>query len=157
MGSQGNMTHRSGFTLVEVSLAVLAVGLGLLSVFSLFPSGLRSGEAEAADTRAGLLAETVFNGMRGNVDAITNWNEWSSVTSFKTAALRTIQGVDNLAEGTVTTPFPQGVGRQLRYNLTIIDNNAPDTYKVVLKVCDDQYGPFDAQSVFYTEFFYKGL
>ncbi len=52
---------RGGFSLIEVSLALLVLGLGLMGVFHLFPSGLRASYDAAAETRNGQFADEVFN------------------------------------------------------------------------------------------------
>ena len=69
---------RSGFTLIEVSLAVLVLGLGLMAAFGLFPAGVQQNEESTADTRAGLFADYVLNGMQANAATITNWSEWDA-------------------------------------------------------------------------------
>jgi prepilin-type N-terminal cleavage/methylation domain-containing protein len=141
---------QSGFTLVEVVLAILVVALGVLSVFSLFPTGLRASEDTVADTRAGMFAETVFGQMRGGADGLVNWSDWSNPDTFKSVT------VSNLVVDTIqTVAFPEGSGQQLRYRLTLV----PDTvrYPTKLEVCDGQYGAFQFQSIFYTEFVYKGM
>lgn len=142
---------QSGFTLVEVVLAILVVALGLLSVFSLFPSGLRASEDTVADTRAGMFAETVFGQMRGGADGLVKWSDWSNPSTFKAAT------ISNLVVDTIQTlPFPDGSVQQLRYRLTI---DLTDTlrYPTKLEVCDGQFGLFQFQSIFYTEFVYKGM
>src|ERR1035437_8491090 len=67
---------RSGFTLIEVSLAVLVLGLGLMAAFGLFPAGVRQNEESIADTRAALFADYVLNGMQANAATITDWSQW---------------------------------------------------------------------------------
>jgi type II secretory pathway pseudopilin PulG len=143
---------RSGFTLVEVCLAVLVVGLGLLTIFSLFPSGLRSAEDDTADTRIGLFAENVMDGLRGNAATITNWTDWAENFSS-----RVVAGLGVTANGSIMppVPFPQN-GELLRYRL-VLDVSNPDRYTARLEVCDGGYGPFvGAQAVIYTEFFFTG-
>jgi prepilin-type N-terminal cleavage/methylation domain-containing protein len=161
MAGNAHDDGRNGFTLVEVSLAVLVVALGILTVFALFPSGLRSAEDEVADTRAGLFAETVFSRMRGGVDELTLWSEWSSAATFQAEALQARNPtweLDLVADGTLqTVEFPKGSGQMLRYRLTFVDAANTTHYPVKLEVCDGQYGPFQYQSVFYTEFLYKGM
>ena len=66
---------KGGFSLVEVCLAVLVVGLGLLSVFALFPTGLAASEAATADTETGLFAEQVLFGIHSQAATMT-WTEW---------------------------------------------------------------------------------
>lgn len=51
---------RSGFSLVEVTLALLVVAIGLTATFALFPEGLKSTRAAVDDTEMALFAEYVF-------------------------------------------------------------------------------------------------
>ena len=154
---------RSGFTLVEVSLAVLVVGLGLLTLFSLFPSGLRSGEDALADTRAALFASVVLEGMRANASTVSNWAEWINSGPMKSRLCNAIDGVGSLtADGNMRTiaDFPLGSMRPLRYALTInYLGDPPPTavrgYSAYLKVWE-RTGPTNSFNQFYTEFTYGG-
>jgi prepilin-type N-terminal cleavage/methylation domain-containing protein len=148
----------AGFTLIEVSLAVLVIGLGLLAIFSLFPAGLRSAEEGAADTHAGLFADTVMNGLHGNAATLTNWTDWCN--SFSNDVVTGVLGATPLivGGGDHVVSFPEGgdVPARLRYRLTI--SNAVDlSYSASLEVCDGEFGSFRNPSVYYTEFFYKGM
>ena len=112
-----------------------------------------------ADTRAGMFAESVFGQMRGGAEELVLWSDWSAPATFLDKALKvrdvatdvsltsggTIQGVD----------FPKGSGQQLRYRLTIVSDGV--RYPAKLEVCEGQYGAFQFQSIFYTEFVYKGM
>ena len=51
---------RAGYSLVEVTLALLVVAIGLTATFALFPEGLRSSRAAVDDTEMALFAEYVF-------------------------------------------------------------------------------------------------
>lgn len=158
----GQDVCRSGFSLVEVCLAILVVGIGLLSVFSLFPSGLRSGEADTADTHMGLFAESVMNGLRANAMAITNSVDWDD--NFKTELVRGVLASNstpvNILDSSVTPSpvawvFPAVAnGEPLRYRLTIdaVGKSA------LLELWDGQYGSLSpTQSMYYTEFWYSGM
>jgi len=57
MGKEG---RRSGYSLVEVTLALLVVAIGLVSTFALFPVGLKATRDAVDDTEIGLFAEYVF-------------------------------------------------------------------------------------------------
>ena len=149
--------EKAGFTLIEVSLAVLVVGLGLLAVFSLFPSGLRSAEEGAADTHAGLFAETVMTGLRGNAATITNWDDWCDASFFCSHVRTDVLKTGLMETGKVTAvPFPKDGGQPLRYRLTLNTANSNE-YGALLEVCNGQSGAFDKQAVFYTEFIYQGM
>jgi len=140
-----------GFTLIEVSLAVLVVGLGLLTVFSLFPSGLRSAEEGSADTKSGLCADTILNGMQGNAATITNWSDWCNPTRFTADVLSGL----SLTTGTVTNwCFPAGGGGTNRYRL-VIDTSDTNRYSAKLEVWSGMHGPLTYPAVFYTEFNYS--
>jgi len=151
--------HKAGFTLVEVCLAVLVIGIGLLSVFSLFPSGLRAVEDDKNDTRCGLFAETVLNGMRGNAASITNWDDWcdgaGTVADLSANVLAT--GVDVKTGAVFGVIFPVGGEEWLRYKLTINTANS-NRYGALLEVDDGQYpaGMIAYTNKFYTEFSYTG-
>jgi len=61
-----NLSHdihlrRSGYSLVEVTLALLVVAIGLTATFALFPEGLRATRAAVDDTEISLFSEYVFN------------------------------------------------------------------------------------------------
>lgn len=148
---EGSRPLKSGFTLIEVSLAVLVVGLGLLTVVSLFPAGLRSAEEGAADTKCGLFADTVLSGMHGNAAMITNWSDWSNASTFSGDVLA---GLSLSTGSVVPVGFPAGGSETNRYRLTL--NVAdPNCYSATLEVWSGQHGPLTYPSVFYTEFVYS--
>ena len=51
---------RAGYSLVEVTLALLVVAIGLTATFALFPEGLQAARAAVNDTEIGLFADYVF-------------------------------------------------------------------------------------------------
>jgi hypothetical protein len=66
---------RFGFSLVEVNLAIMVVGLGMLVLFGLFPAGLREGENALINTHCALFADAVFNSLRSEATT-KNWTGW---------------------------------------------------------------------------------
>lgn len=52
-----NMRDRRGFTLLEVMVAVIILGFGLLAIMRLFPLGLRAGKISRDTTVATFLAQ----------------------------------------------------------------------------------------------------
>lgn len=52
--------RRAGYSLVEVTLALLVVAIGLTATFALFPEGLRATRAVVDDTECAMFAEYVF-------------------------------------------------------------------------------------------------
>ena len=147
-----------GFTLIEVALAVLAIGLGLMSIFALFPAGLQNAEDDAIDTRAALFADTVFEGIRGNAAMLTNAADW---TSFSTKAsnivglktLTTGGGVDQVLFPLSNADLP---ANYLRYTLVLTPIGGARV-SATLEICNGKYGEFVPQNAFYTEFVYMGM
>ncbi len=72
--------HRGGFTLVEVSLALLVMAVGVLGAFALFPHALAESQRASAETQASIFAETVFQTLRAR--AQSNWNSVNSSFSI---------------------------------------------------------------------------
>jgi len=58
------MKRAAGFSLVEITLAMLVISVGLLTVFGLFGASLQTNAASLDDTVAATFADQVFNGMR---------------------------------------------------------------------------------------------
>lgn len=69
------MKFRNGFSLIEVSLAIFVISIGLLSLFALFPAGLKEGEAGHADTQTSLFADYVLGTVRANAAFVGDPND----------------------------------------------------------------------------------
>ncbi|MDD5706107.1 MAG: prepilin-type N-terminal cleavage/methylation domain-containing protein [Kiritimatiellae bacterium] len=67
-----------GFTLVEINLALLIVGVGLISLLGLFPVGLRQANMATADCAQAMFADQVLNMLHANATTMTNWARWKS-------------------------------------------------------------------------------
>ncbi len=59
-----HLSRRRGFSLIETSLAVGVVGIGILGVVGLFPAGLEMNRRAMHDTYASLFAAQVMDGIR---------------------------------------------------------------------------------------------
>ncbi len=70
---------QAGFSLIEVTLALVVVGLGLLAVFHLFPTGLRAGIDATAETRCAQFADEVFNQIYAEAATRTNTSAFVSL------------------------------------------------------------------------------
>jgi len=74
----------SGFSLVEISLALLVIAIGMLAILGMFPAGLDQNARSISDTHAALFAEEVFGSLR--VHAETNWQGIGDSISYLSAA-----------------------------------------------------------------------
>ena len=155
---------QSGFSLVEVCLALLVVGLGLLAIFGLFPGGLRSSEGAAGDTTASLFAENVLCGIEANASVITSWDEWRDAGTFRSKVLPagfyptvTLTGLGSTWN---TLNFPQGSENWLRYRLDVAtpaSPKAPRLAAVTLQVVSGHYGALTNWDTFCTQVAFQGM
>ncbi len=145
-----------GFSLIEVNMAILVIGMGILVLFSLFPAGLREGEHGLADTHCALFGETVLEGLRGRAHTKDpakqfTWAQWSNINTFInnftiTVNRTLIHGykphnsrISNALE------FPAGAvpKKYIRYILEISEGDTPMTRIVNLWVWSGQYSTTD--------------
>jgi prepilin-type N-terminal cleavage/methylation domain-containing protein len=173
-GAARAVRRRQGFSLVEVCLALLVVGMGLTAVLGLFPSGLRSSEESTGDTRAGLFADYVFGRIAANADGITDWSKWSAFEECSNSLIQEVVLPGDFAppsDGHLSNPrnFPDSSTLQLRYILNITKINGTDTtvdtntvngadaMRVVsLQVWDGPYVSSNPPAVFATGVTYSG-
>jgi len=175
---------RAGFSLVEVNLAILLISVGLLTLFALFPLGLRENEAAIVDTQEAMFAEYMLSGIRANAQSIMNWDHWIETdpdvhTNFydRLAADIDILKKHGWKETGKAVSFPADedevddkvVKRALRYRLTI-DLDDPDDdgqhandgnyrKRVVVRVASGKYGDFEALNprIYATDIVFGGM
>ena len=173
---------REGFSLVEVSLALLVIGLGLLAVFSLFPSGLTMNKNAIDETQAAVSANDSLDAYRGLFEADPNLLHLMTPLSSPPYARApqlgaaagsawTNYGAAVTVKATrVTNPWPwstciyindgwaSGPGRvekAFRSRRTMDDvagKNGRIKY-AHMDVLNGQYGPLNSRVDFYTEYY----
>ena len=73
---------RSAFSLIEVNVAILVIAGGMLSLFTLFPAGLRMSTSALSDTRQALFADDFFAYFEAGVLQIPNRDSWQNIETF---------------------------------------------------------------------------
>lgn len=91
-------TSSTGFSLVEVSLAIVLAAGGLLTVFSLFPMALRQGAGARADMVESAFAESFFTTVQANISVIDDIADWNDFDTFILKAVKGT-GVDGVLGG----------------------------------------------------------
>jgi prepilin-type N-terminal cleavage/methylation domain-containing protein len=140
---------RGGFNLIEVSLAIVVVGLGLIAIFALFPAGLEAIRVASAETSNSLFAERLLNGLHAR-SAEMNWTEWKeNKFNLPGLALDTVTVLDQTAYYlTIGSPTntPAGLRRKevLLYTLPWVAPRAPT--EEWLK---------NRGNIYYTELYYR--
>jgi len=85
---------RGGFSLVEVSLALLVVSIGMLSLVGLFPASLQMSKNAIDETYASFLADSAFSSYKEVCNVSTNYN-WGNLETYETIGPNTIRrGLD---------------------------------------------------------------
>ncbi len=160
---------RAGFSLMEVNIALLVVGIGLVSLLGLFPVGLRESALATSDTVQATVAEHVLSQIRANAMLLTNWSDATgpAATAWTVANL----GKGILVDGQPLTPDNEGKAECQADKYLGVERNTvrcrlqlgdvPDYDQVVkfaaLQVSDRSVGTMDREPVYYTEFVFMGM
>ena len=155
--------QKKAFSLVEISLALMVVAVGILSVLSLFPAGLDQNVRSIGDTHAALFAGEVLNGLRAQAE-----NDWdgigTTITNLYVASYDVWQNPDPnelnpVLNNKVRTNIylyatgPDIVDHAFRYRLQIKTNETKTIKSAILQVYPGEFGSVSNSLVFYTEFY----
>jgi hypothetical protein len=152
-----------GFSLIEVNLAIFVVALGMLTLFSLFPAGLKQVETAQSSTQESMFAEHVFSTLRPKAMELTAV-QWTDLNTFRTDVKADV-GSATVRHGTAIggpVEYPAGSGFYMRYVLEIADAGG-GLRSLSLWCRSGQYGAVDVAvfktgaAKFYTELFYSGM
>ena len=175
---QSRRKREAGFSLVEVSLAMMIISLGMITLFGLFPASMKQGEEAYQDTQTAQFAEYVLNGIRANFDEAPDHDDWRNQnyclqflrdTSLYEPTLRATFGRDSWVGPPEVVVFPRGSETSVRYILELELpgwTNAGETWmtwRVALWAWSGEYGPSDPaihkqrSQWFATEIFYGGM
>lgn len=149
-------SHRSGFSLVEVALALMVVGVGMVAVFSVLPVGLEANKRAIDDTQCALFAEEIFSGFRAEASRVA----WADVP--KIAVPNPVPEMWEDGDGVSPNGQPEVniyqakrteiIDYALRYHLQVNDvPNQRDVKSLRLLVWNGEYGGTANAMVFYTE------
>ena len=156
--------RRSGFSLIEVTLALLVVGVGLVALLGLFPVGLRESGLATADTSQSIFANSVLNAIHANAGEITNSTVWDNPSTVAfTKEIYSIGGIyQDLTAGAVQTILNANdiSGNIIRYKLDIGFADEAKYGKNIryaaIRVSENRFSNIDRNPVYYTEFRYEG-
>lgn len=73
---------KRAFSLMEVSVALLVVGVGFSALLQLLPFGLRESKTAVDDSAQAVFAQMVFSTVRSRAMRITSWSEWKRESNF---------------------------------------------------------------------------
>lgn len=149
----------AGFSLVEISLALLIVAIGMLAILGMFPSGLDQNSRSISDTHAALFAEEVFSSLR--VHAEPNWQEIGvTIINLPAAASNNWHPdydlriwLNSLMETNIYR-HPDNtnmIDHAFRYRITLTTNGLIKAATV--RFWPGEYGTTNNPTMFYSEFY----
>lgn len=147
----------AGFSLVEISLSLLIIGIGMLSILGMFPAGLDQNARSIHDTHSALFAREVFSSLR--VQAETNWTGiGNTTTNFSIAGSGNWNPMaDTKLDNAVHTNVyrhPENtniIDHSFRYRLALATNGLIKS--ATLRTWPGQFGLTNDPTLFYAEFF----
>lgn len=149
---QTRLSNR-GFSLIEINLAIFMVAMGMLTLFSLFPAGLKQIETAHESTQEALFGDYVLSTLRADAMYLTA-EQWAAITPSTFPAFT--------FDSITSELYPVGSGLHMRYLLQLNKINA-HVWSATLWCRSGQYGATDpvifkeVASKYYTEFFYSGM
>ncbi len=147
------LIQKCGFSLIEINLAIFLVAMGMLTLFSLFPAGLKQIETAHESTQEALFADYALSTLRADAMILTA-AEWVAISPSTFPDFT----FDSIALDT----FPAGSGLYMRYLLKLNRHNT-HVWSATLWCRSGQYGATDVDifktgaSKYYTEVFYSGM
>lgn len=154
--AQNAASARDGFTLVEINLVLLLVGIGLVSLLGLFPVGLRQAGLATGDTVQAMFADRVLNTLQARASEITDWAEWSafgaSVLDGVSIDGKPIQAVDKISN------YLGVEGNTIRYQLEFrqVFKDDKRLMRAIIRVSEREMGDLSKSPAYCTDFFFMG-
>lgn len=123
------MMRQSGFTLLEVMVAILVLSIGLLGLAGLMASSMRNNHSAYQRTQATWLAYDIIDRMRVNrAAAIASSNNYDIALGAPTSASTGLAGTDvNAWKATLANALPAGDG-------AVIVNHDPASLAVTVVI-----------------------
>ena len=164
---------------MEVNIALLIMAVGVMGLLSLFPVGMRQGDAATSDTVGSSFADLVLNAMRANAQTVTNWDDWVTLTNGVLLGVATgstppnqitvptvSSTVNILGEGATheivqassTTDGYLITGQYLQYALHLETvNSSPQIVKAWIQVTNRRYDDVSLAPIYATSFVFMGM
>jgi uncharacterized protein (TIGR02598 family) len=142
------ITGCTAFTLVEVTLAVGVVAVGLVAILALFPLGLRATRSALDDTQMATIAEEFISKYQQAALSSTNYANFGNWTTTLTNYASGI--FTNYVEATNTLYLTQIVVTNEGYS-TISTTNAAPTTNLISRVTIQIWRPGSKTNFYVTE------
>jgi type II secretory pathway pseudopilin PulG len=156
----GRRGSRAGFTLIEINLVLLLVGIGLVALLGLFPVGLRQASLATGDTVQAVFADQVLNTLQAQASTITNWTEWAN---FQASVLKDAKIGSHALKANQDVKLSDYLvaGATIRYRLTFQSVTVPLDFggrlkRAAIQVSERDAGSLSNATVYCTDFVFQG-
>lgn len=126
------MNNKSGFTLLEVLIALLILGVGIVATMQLFPQALTQSRMAAERTQSAAVATSHLNKLQG-CSSPEQFFQWLSGVN----TLHTLDGVNEVYR--IYGAMYEGLGASMQQM-----SGMPDTFRVTfsIRMSDDRNETF---------------
>ncbi len=157
--------QRAGFSLIEINIVLLVIGVGLVALLGLFPVGLRQAGLATSDSTSSMFADQVLSALHGQSGTLTNWTDW---VNFKVSDVSiggiTLEPHPDFANSTQFAQLDNylGVpGSTIRYQLVMAPVADPLNFgrrliRAAIRVSDREQGDITQFPIYCTDFVYTG-
>lgn len=156
---KSRLTRQAGFSLVEVALALMVVGVGMVAIFGVLPAGMEANKRAIDDAQVALFSEEVFNGFRAKSEMVP-WSQVPTISLDNPVLDMWVAGTPlKVTPGQMSTNVYAArematiIDYALRYQLKTIPVSG-DVLGLRLLVWNGQYGSASSltnPAIFYTE------
>ena len=150
----------AGFSLIEINLVLLIVGIGLVALLGLFPVGLRQASLATGDTVQAVFADQVLNTLQAQASTITNWTEWAN---FQASVLKDAKIGSHALKANQDVKLSDYLvaGATIRYRLTFQSVTVPLDFggrlkRAAIQVSERDAGSLSNATVYCTDFVFQG-
>lgn len=93
VGRMKRFMNRSGFTLMEVNLAVFIMAVAVLGMVALYPLGFRESQQSRDDVIEAVLAEGILNPIAATLSSTNmTWSQWKAVLGSGSSGVYPTEG-----------------------------------------------------------------
>jgi len=156
-------TARGGFSLIEINLVLLIIGVGLVALLGLFPVGLRQAGLATADTVQAVFADQVLSTLQAQASTITNWTAWAPVDTFRVSVLKDAKVGTHAVTANKEVQIDNYLvpNNTIRYRLTFQSVAVPMDFggrlmRAAIQVSERAEGDLSKATVYCTDFVFQG-
>jgi len=157
--------NRSGFSLMEVNMAVFVVAIGVLSMVVLYPLGLRESTQGQADLKQSMFADDVLNrAVAAASQTNITWTEWRTTPRASGTSINLNNSVPGFINKEVNSlPEYSQLTRDTHYKIAccLVPGASDKVMGIMVQSTDlfktiSTYSQFTNNPIYYAEVMFQG-